>query len=437
MNGHPKSQPSIIMNSSAGINLDGLVQMAHQAALAGRMDEAAHVWERVLAASPYHAEALFNLGQYALHRKDTKTAQDLLERAATIETNQPAIPLNLSFVFRALGDANSERDALMRALAIDPFFYPAMLSNGMLLERIGKRRSAAKVYKDMLNVAPPPDQIPTGMRAPLEHARDVVRENAAEMGTFLRDRLRPLEQRHAGQKLDRFEECKDVAIGVKKIYTQQPSMLHFPRLPAIQFYDNAEFPWLKDLEASAAIIRDEVLVLLGEDSKDFHPYVNHPAGVPIAQWAELNHSPRWNAFHLWRDGKRFDEACKRCPQTATLLERLPMLDLAEFGPTVLFSCLAPHTRIPSHSSVTNVRLVVHLPLIVPGKCRFRVGNETREWQYGKAWVFDDTIEHEAWNDSDKLRVILMVDVWNPYLSDAERELVTSLLNEMNDYYKDE
>ena len=60
-----------------------------------------------------------------------------------------------------------------------------------------------------------------------------------------------------------------------------------------------------------------------------------------------------------------------------------MLDLAGFGPTVLFSCLSPQTRIPAHSSVTNVRLVVHLPLIVPGKCYFRVGNETREWRYGK------------------------------------------------------
>jgi len=71
----------------------------------------------------------------------------------------------------------------------------------------------------------------------------------------------------------------------------------------------------------------------------------------------------------------------------------------------MFSLLAPHTRIPSHYGDTNARLVGHLPLILPGNCRFRVGNEIREWRYGEAWLFDDTIEHEAWNDSDEVRVI--------------------------------
>jgi aspartate beta-hydroxylase len=101
---------------------------------------------------------------------------------------------------------------------------------------------------------------------------------------------------------------------------------------------------------------------------------------------------------------------------------------------VLYSLLAPHTRIPPHTSSTNARLIVHLPLIVPGGCRFRVGNETREWEEGKAWVFDDTIDHEAWNDSGHLRVILMIDVWNPYLTAAEREMVSVLLNEVRNYY---
>jgi len=111
-----------------------------------------------------------------------------------------------------------------------------------------------------------------------------------------------------------------------------------------------------------------------------------------------------------------------------------VIDAENFGPTIMFSVLAPRTHIPPHSSVTNARLVVHLPIIVPPSCRFRVGNETREWRSGKAWVFDDTINHEAWNDSDEYRIILMIDIWNPLLTVAERELVTALLNGMNEYY---
>ena len=95
----------------------------------------------------------------------------------------------------------------------------------------------------------------------------------------------------------------------------------------------------------------------------------------------------------------------------------------------MFSALAPHTRIPPHTGSTNSRLLVHLPLILPGKAGFRVGNDTREWQMGEAWVFDDTIEHEAWNDADETRFIMIFDIWNPLLSAAERELISALLHE--------
>lgn len=173
-----------------------------------------------------------------------------------------------------------------------------------------------------------------------------------------------------------------------------------------------------------------------EDSEGFQPYVSHPDGSPLNQWRELNKSPRWSTYFLWKDGERIDEACARCPRTAAVSEAIPVLDdTPHFGPTIMFSVLAPHTHIPPHSSVTNARLVTHLPLIVPEGCRFRVGNETRPWRESKAWVFDDTFDHEAWNDSDDYRVILMIDVWNPDISPAERELVSTLLNGMRDYFE--
>ena len=100
----------------------------------------------------------------------------------------------------------------------------------------------------------------------------------------------------------------------------------------------------------------------------------------------------------------------------------------------MFSILDAHTRIPPHVGVNNARLIAHLPLIVPPGCGFRVGAETRQWEPGKAFVFDDTIEHEAWNTSDQPRAVLILDIWNPYLSPAERDMVSALTAGVGEFY---
>ena len=155
--------------------------------------------------------------------------------------------------------------------------------------------------------------------------------------------------------------------------------------------------------------------------------MQYAPGTPENQFASLNHNAQWSSLWLWKDGERRQQAIARCPQTAAILDQLPLADLPRFAPTALFSALAPHTRIPPHTGSTNTRLLVHLPLVLPGPAGFRVGNETREWKIGTAWAFDDTIEHEAWNDADATRVIMIFDIWNPLLSAAERELITALL----------
>jgi aspartyl/asparaginyl beta-hydroxylase (cupin superfamily) len=155
----------------------------------------------------------------------------------------------------------------------------------------------------------------------------------------------------------------------------------------------------------------------------FGPYVDYPPGLPLDQWAELNQSPRWSAFFLFRDGAPVSGNADRCPATIAALARAPQPNVVRRSPAAMFSVLQPRTRIPPHTGVSNTRLVVHLPLILPPDCRFRVGNETRAWREREAWVFDDTIEHEAWNDSDQPRTILIFDIWSPFLSDAERALI--------------
>jgi aspartyl/asparaginyl beta-hydroxylase (cupin superfamily) len=422
------------MAIGAGQNMQiaDLVRLANQAMQAGRLDDATRLWSQVRTLAPGHPQALLHLGQHQLYRGDPAGARALLEQAAGADPANPVVPLNLSAAFRALGDGGGELAALNRALAIDPYFFPALLAKAMYFERIGRRREAARIYKDVLTIAPP--QPEEWAQKPLLHAREIVDQNTAELEAFLDAKLAATRARYDGATLSRFDECKDIMAGAKQVQVQRPTMLAFPRLPAIPFYERRDFPWLAEVEGATAAIREELLVLLREDAAEFGAYVNHPDDVPLNQWAELNRSPKWSAYFLWSNGVRVDAHCARCPRTAAIVDRLPMATVPGAAPAAFFSTLAPRTLIPPHTGVTNTRLIVHIPLIVPEGCWFRVGNEKREWRPGEALIFDDTIEHEAWNGSDQLRAILIFDIWNPYLSEAERALVCELVAGYEDYY---
>lgn len=320
------------------------------------------------------------------------------------------------------------------ALAIDPYHFVALLSKGAVLERQGRARAAAAAYRDALRIAPRPADTPPMLEAPIRRARDVTAQEAAGLAAHLRERTREIRAHGAGQSLARMEECLDVFAGRKRVYHAEPVQLTVPRLPAIPFFDRDAFPWLPTLEEASETIRAELLALLDAGMPDFAPYIDYPPGTPENQFKALNRSRAWSSYWLWRDGQPQDEAMARCPRTTEVLAGLPLADQPGFAPTALFSALAPHTRIPPHTGSTNARLLVHLPLVLPGPAGFRVGNEVRTWRFGEAWVFDDTIEHEAWNEADDTRVILIFDVWNPLLSAAERELVTALLQARDAWY---
>ena len=253
--------------------------------------------------------------------------------------------------------------------------------------------------------------------------------DASQAAKALQAALKQAARRALGEaapaSLGRLEVFAERLTGARRVYHQEPMQLHYPGLAAIEFHDREAFPWLADLEAAAADIREELIAILRDDGDDLAPYVDFPKGAPLGPWAELNGSPRWGAFHLIFDGRVVAWNAKRAPKTMAALARLPQPWLPRRSPMATFSVLQPATRIPPHTGVTNTRLIVHLPLIVPGACGLRVGAETREWREGEALVFDDTIEHEAWNDSDEPRAILICDVWNPAVPEGERAAITA------------
>jgi aspartate beta-hydroxylase len=424
---------TMTMNPAADPKLGALVEAAGRAMQAGRLEEAARGWESVLSLAPDHPLALMHLGQHALYRGQPQQAQHLLQKAAQADPGNPAVPLNLSFVFRALGDTARETEALIRALTIDPYFLPALLARAALLERTGNTRQAAKIYKDVLTIIPPGARVEPWLAEPLAHARAVVESDRAALAAHLKTRLETAVASHPEADLSRFEEARDVMIGARKAFLSQPTLLHYPRLPAIPFYRREEFPWLEEVEKATPVIQQELAAQLAAGG-DFSPYVDHPDGVPLNQWADLNRSADWSAYFLLKEGRRIADHILQCPKTAALLQTLPLVDIQGIAPAAFFSLLKPRTLIPPHTGVTNTRLVVHIPLIVPEGCWFRVGNEKREWRIGEALIFDDSIEHEAWNGSDAPRYILIFDIWNPLLSQAERDLVSALLVGFEEYY---
>jgi aspartyl/asparaginyl beta-hydroxylase (cupin superfamily) len=422
------------MIAASAPDSNSLAQAAEAAEADGRFDEAHRLLAELAQADPNHPKALLFQGQRALQRGDARGALALFRRAEAADAQDIPVKLQLAMAQKLLGDLHGALRSLDEALAIQPYLVMGLLSKAAILEKLGQPRLAARSYRHALQAAPEDAaRVPPSLRGPLERARSFVQEHDDDLEAYLRESLKEARTQAAGADLGRFDECLEVLVGKKKVFVQQPDLIHFPRLPAIQFYERAHFPWFSELEAATDVIRQEMLAVLAEDQEEFRPYIALDPDKPVNQWAELNHSPDWSSFFLWKDGVKLEEHCARCPRTAELLSRLPMLDMRGFGPTAMFSVLQPRTRIPPHTGSANTRLVCHLPLILPDGCGFRVGNDTREWRMGEAWVFDDTIEHEAWNDSGQVRVILIIDVWNPFLTAAERQLVDAMMTAHRQY----
>jgi len=414
------------------LQIRALIDAVDRADRAGDRGEAERALARARAAAPDDPRVLNAAGMRALLGGDAGGARPLLERAAALDPGSPMLWLNLALAHRELKDEDAERDALERALVADPRFFPALLQKARLFERQGKPKQAAFMYHAFLCCVPG-GPLPPAVKSAIEHADEILKNNDAALEAFLRPRVDEARARHAGERLERFDAVFDTLVGKRRVFAPQPTFMLYPRLPAIEFLDREHFPWLAAFEAAADEIRAEARAALAQAADDFVPYISKPAGSPVDQWLELNNSKRWSTFFLFKNGERVEEHLARCPRTAALLEAAPLCEIRGHAPTAFFSVLAPKTRIPAHTGVTNTRFIVHMALVVPPSCGFRVGAETREWREGRAWVFDDTFEHEAWNDSDKPRIVLIFDVWNSFLAPAERDLVGVLTAGVQEY----
>jgi aspartyl/asparaginyl beta-hydroxylase (cupin superfamily) len=363
----------------------------------------------------------------AMAAGDMPGAHRMLEGALALDRGDLRLWLNLAVVRRQLRDFEGAFQALREVLALDNRNFPALLMQAALLDSLGRGQEAATAYGIALVQAPPDEELDVPTRKAVGRAREVHAKHVADLGNYIREQVGPAHDALSGGEKRRLENFIDTTLRTRRRYRQEPMEYWYPGLPDIEFYERSEFPWLPEFEAATADMQRELERILVEDEAGFGPYIHYDDHLPLDQWRELNKNPRWSAFHFYDKGRAIEERCARAPATIAAIRRLPQAEVPLRSPTAMFSVLKPKTRIPPHTGVANFRLVVHLPLVLPGGCGFRVGGETRKWRMGEAWVFDDTIEHEAWNDSDETRIILICDIWSPRLSPEERAAIRSVI----------
>lgn len=340
----------------------------------------------------------------------------------------------------AAGDFSAAAKALRQAVRQAPYLFVERLRLGMALERLDQPDAALTAYFGALRTAQDQgrwlsdETTAPGLREAVKHAMRFV--DTGRLGWFQRV-LEPLQLRYGVDEMRRVEHCLHAYLGERQVQMpdprQRPKFLYFPGVPSRPYYPRERFPWHEALEAATDWMREELRSVLARQ-QSLEAFLGPP---PPGQQSMLQSSgaqaAAWDAYFFYRHGERYDANAAACPRTAALLDRLPLTRIRDHAPETLFSVLSPGTHILPHTGVTNVRLVTHLPLIVPPDCALRVGGDMHVWQEGRCVTFDDTFEHEAWNRSDETRVVLILDSWNPDLTESECAAITELIGAIGDF----
>ncbi len=377
-----------------------------------------------MSAADANAAAANSRGMAALREGRHDDAVAAFRAAAASDPSSGALLRNLASAFRAQGSDEDELAALDGALALDRRDMVAWIRKAEVHQRRAENGPALEAWHAALAMAEPLRP----WSGPLAAALAVGEAFQAKAVTAITDAIGG-EVGPLAADLDEAEQRRttafvDLALGRRRTYFNQCAGLYYPFLPADEFFDDRHFPWFAELASATDCIRSELEALLADPGEALRPYVRMDAGTPDSHWTSLDHSLDWGACFLWEYGEPNRQVLGRCPRTAEMVASIPGATIPGRAPNAFFSLLRPKTRIPPHTGVTNTRAIIHLPLIVPQGCGFRVGGETRLWVEGQPLAFDDTIEHEAWNESDSLRAVLILDCWNPHLTEAERQFIT-------------
>lgn len=370
------------------------------------------------------AEQIARQGLNALQSGDAANAQVLLGRAIDAGYRHPDVFVALGYAHKNQGAKEAAAAEFTRALSLDPRHLRALLAKAETLQDLGRETEAVGFYASALKLTPDPESTPKDLRAVFSRGFELMQRRHAQLETALNERFSNLET--LKQRSPRFAESVDILLGHARPHYQKPTKFYYPGLPERAVYDRADFDWAEEIEAQTGAILEELQVVLAEGDIHLRPYLEVDEGMPRLRDSDLINNIDWGAYYLWRHGEIVADAAERCPRTIAALGAAPLDFLSKQAPSNLFSVLKPGAHIPPHHGMLNTRLICHLPLIIPPNCALRVGNQLVEWKLGELIIFDDSVEHEAWNRSDETRVILLFEIWKPELSREERAEISAL-----------
>ncbi len=418
---------------------DALLASARQLHARGHADAAAATYSLVLQSRSGVAEAHAYLATHALQRGVFAAAVAHGEQALKEDPDDVQVHAVLDDALRRLITLEHAERALQDILGDQPQAYTSGLHLAWLLERRGDTHAALLGYLRSIKTAQlhgfwlDDDSTPLWLRERVQHA---MRRAQSGRRQLFHDLLDGMTGRYGRDDLSRVTECLAMYLGESPtVYAdprQRPTFLYFPGLPVTPVFDRSQLSFADEYEARMPAIREEMRAVLAasEGIEPFH------YDLTAEQREAMTHGAAWDAFFFDRDGVRLQDHHAACPETSATLAQLPLDHIRDHGPEVCFSIMRPGAHILPHRGVTNTRSVLHLGLVIPDRCALNLVEVGEvHWQEGRCFAFDDTYAHEAWNRSDTTRVILLADIWNPHLSEAECAAVAELIAAIGDLNK--
>jgi aspartate beta-hydroxylase len=414
---------------------------ARKLAQSAQVLQAEAAYAAILKEWPECVEACALLARFAMERGDPLRAANLLERARVVEPDEPQLAVNLGYAYAKSGRPVGARNLMDATVARFPDFYAAWMLLGQLAEGIGDRTTASKAYSQSIKLAQRKGMWLDEATTPPQH-QTMVMNAVQQVRLWWREQFfasfQALREKYGNDELKRVDRALAGYLGEADATPadprQRPKFLYFQDLPSTPYLDPYLQPWAQTLVDAFPDVRAEAAQLLDEQVP-LPGFLTFKEGDKVEKYLTgTGPNPAWDAFFFYRRGRRYDDNHLRCPKTSALLESIDLCRIRDQTPEICFSVLTPGSHIMPHFGVTNTRVVMHMPLIVPGECALKiVDGEEHRWKEGELMMFDDTFQHEAWNKSDQTRVNLLMDCWNPHLTEVEKLALKELVETISDF----
>ncbi|XP_055142243.1 aspartyl/asparaginyl beta-hydroxylase isoform X24 [Symphalangus syndactylus] len=404
----------------------------------GKIEEAVNAFKELVRKYPQSPRARYGKAQCEDDLAEKRRSNEVLRGA--IKTYQevaslpdvPADLLKLSLKRRSdrqqfLGHMRGSLLTLQRLVQLFPNDTSLKNDLGVGYLLIGDNDNAKKVYEEVLSVTP------NDGFAKVHYGFILKAQNKiAESIPYLKEGIESGDPGtddgrfyfHLGDAMQRVgnkEAYKWYELGHKRGHfasVWQRSLYNVNGLKAQPWWTPKETGYtelVKSLERNWKLIRDEGLAVMDKAK-----------GLFLPEDENLREKGDWSQFTLWQQGRRNENACKGAPKTCTLLEKFPETTGCRRG-QIKYSIMHPGTHVWPHTGPTNCRLRMHLGLVIPKEgCKIRCANETKTWEEGKVLIFDDSFEHEVWQDASSFRLIFIVDVWHPELTPQQRRSLPAI-----------